>query len=218
MTCTFYWLILPCYSPSITDGHVSMWNACSGSYLGRFNPVSNWMKNIPFILILQMRKVEEFTKVTWLVMVEPSFKPVSSWFLKALLKTEGYPCSAGAVAGRHLLHLFQQHTHEESPLQLTSIQAIELRPVWLSEVKVAQSSPTLCDPMDCSPWNSPGQNTGVRSLPLHQGIFPTQGLLRQVHILNMYGVYLFLYVRSCVCEHLLFCALKQCLQKEADLV
>ena len=26
-----------------------------------------------------------------------------------------------------------------------------------------------------SPWNSPGQNTGVRSLPLHQGIFPTQG-------------------------------------------
>ena len=28
-----------------------------------------------------------------------------------------------------------------------------------------------------SPWNSPGQNTGVGSLSLHQGIFPTQGLL-----------------------------------------
>ena len=27
-----------------------------------------------------------------------------------------------------------------------------------------------------SPWNSPGQNTGVRSLPLLEGIFPTQGL------------------------------------------
>ena len=26
-----------------------------------------------------------------------------------------------------------------------------------------------------SPWNSPGQNTGVGSLPLMQGIFPTQG-------------------------------------------
>ena len=25
-----------------------------------------------------------------------------------------------------------------------------------------------------SPWNSPGQNTGVGSLSLHQGIFPTQ--------------------------------------------
>ena len=43
------------------------------------------------------------------------------------------------------------------------------------EVKVALLSPTLCDPMDCSPWNSPGQNTGMGSLSLLQGIFPTQG-------------------------------------------
>ena len=28
----------------------------------------------------------------------------------------------------------------------------------------------------CGPWNSPGQNTGVGSLSLLQGIFPTQGL------------------------------------------
>ena len=28
----------------------------------------------------------------------------------------------------------------------------------------------------CSPWNSPGQNTGVSSLSLLQGIFPTQEL------------------------------------------
>ena len=34
--------------------------------------------------------------------------------------------------------------------------------------------PTLCDPTD-SPWDSPGQNTGVGSLSLLQGIFPTQG-------------------------------------------
>ena len=27
-----------------------------------------------------------------------------------------------------------------------------------------------------SPWSSPGQNTGVGSLSLPQGIFPTQGL------------------------------------------
>ena len=26
-----------------------------------------------------------------------------------------------------------------------------------------------------SPWNSPGQNTGVGSLSLLQGVFPTQG-------------------------------------------
>ena len=47
------------------------------------------------------------------------------------------------------------------------------------KVKVAQSCPTLCDPMDynpCSPWDSPGQNTGVGSLSLLQRIFSTQGL------------------------------------------
>ena len=43
------------------------------------------------------------------------------------------------------------------------------------KVKVTQSCPTLCDPMDYSPWNSPCQNTGVGSLSLLQGIFPTQG-------------------------------------------
>ena len=43
------------------------------------------------------------------------------------------------------------------------------------EVKVSQSCPTLCDPL-YSPWNSPGQNTGVGSLSLCQGIFPIQGL------------------------------------------
>ena len=33
-----------------------------------------------------------------------------------------------------------------------------------------------CNPVDLySPWNSPGQNTGVGSLSLLQGIFPTQG-------------------------------------------
>ena len=42
-------------------------------------------------------------------------------------------------------------------------------------IKVAQLCLTLCDPMDCTPWNSPGQNTGVGSLSLLQGIFPTQG-------------------------------------------
>ena len=44
------------------------------------------------------------------------------------------------------------------------------------KVKVSQSCPTLCDPMDYnSPWNSLGQNTGVGSLSLLQGFFPSQG-------------------------------------------
>ena len=44
------------------------------------------------------------------------------------------------------------------------------------KVKITQLCPTLYDPMGYSPWNSPGQNTGVGSLSLLQGIFPTQGL------------------------------------------
>ena len=42
------------------------------------------------------------------------------------------------------------------------------------KVKVAQSSPTFCNPMDCA-WNSLGQNNGVGSVSLLQ-IFPTQGM------------------------------------------
>ena len=42
------------------------------------------------------------------------------------------------------------------------------------KVKAVQSCLTLCEPMDGSPWNSPGQNTGVGSLPLFQCIFPIQ--------------------------------------------
>ena len=45
----------------------------------------------------------------------------------------------------------------------------------VSEEEVAQSVPTLCDPMGCT-WNYLVQNTRVGSLSLLQGIFPTQGL------------------------------------------
>ena len=45
------------------------------------------------------------------------------------------------------------------------------------KVKVAQSCPTLCDPMNSySPWNSPGQNTGVGSHSLLQGHLPNPGI------------------------------------------
>ena len=43
------------------------------------------------------------------------------------------------------------------------------------KVKVTQSCLTLCGLMVYSPWNSPGQNTGVGSLFLLQGSFLTQG-------------------------------------------
>ena len=42
------------------------------------------------------------------------------------------------------------------------------------KVLVAQSCPTLCNPVD--PWSSPGKNTGVGCHSLLQRIFPTQEL------------------------------------------
>ena len=45
------------------------------------------------------------------------------------------------------------------------------------KVKLSQSCLTICNPMDLySPWNSPGQNTGVGSRSLLQGICLIQEL------------------------------------------
>ena len=62
-------------------------------------------------------------------------------------------------------------------LELLSTKIICILSYQPMKVKVTQSCPTLCDPMDWlySPWNSPGQNTGVGSLSLLQEIFPSQG-------------------------------------------
>ena len=45
------------------------------------------------------------------------------------------------------------------------------------KVKIPRVCMTLCHPMDCSPWNSPGQS-GVGSLSLLQEIFPTQHIVK----------------------------------------
>ena len=55
-----------------------------------------------------------------------------------------------------------------------------LRAVLLPQREENESRSVVSDPLRphgvYSPWNSPGQNTGVSSLSLLQGIFPTQGL------------------------------------------
>ena len=62
--------------------------------------------------------------------------------------------------------------------QLLTLQYREEKSVsqCLGPLKVPQSCQTLCNHLGLnSPWNSPGQSTGVGSLSLLQGIFPTQG-------------------------------------------
>ena len=62
-------------------------------------------------------------------------------------------------------------TNPSSALQISAVLCL-----------VAQSCPTLCDPMDCSlpgfsvHGDSPGKNTGVSCHALLQGDLPTQGL------------------------------------------
>ena len=57
----------------------------------------------------------------------------------------------------------------ESNLKNNSLCTLKMK------VKVSQLSDSLRPHRLYSPWNSPGQNTGVGSLSLLQGIFPNQG-------------------------------------------
>ena len=49
-----------------------------------------------------------------------------------------------------------------SPLTVTEIGRVP----YIQKVKVAQSYPTLCDTVDYSPWNFPGQNTNQSGYPV----------------------------------------------------
>ena len=60
-------------------------------------------------------------------------------------------------------------------LFLLSLRCLQLVLRTVESEKVTQSCPTVHDPMDYSPWTSPGQNPGVGSLSLLQALFPAQG-------------------------------------------
>ena len=58
-----------------------------------------------------------------------------------------------------------------------------------------------------SPWNSPGQNTGVGTVSLLQGIFPTQGL--NSRLLHFQGIlYQLSYQGRAVCKTQIDCLLE----------
>ena len=73
-----------------------------------------------------------------------------------------------------LIHFGKYYSGIKGPVCEARI-AIIAAFVQFGIAKFAQPCLTLCDSMDYSPWNSPGQNTGVGNLSLLQGIFPTQG-------------------------------------------
>ena len=57
---------------------------------------------------------------------------------------------------------------------LSEVSQTEKKKYWMPSLLCRGLKRTLCNAMDC-PWNSPGQNTGVGSHFLLQGIFLTQG-------------------------------------------
>ena len=62
---------------------------------------------------------------------------------------------------------------------------------WL---KVAKPSLTLWDPVGYSPWNSPGQNTGVVAFPFSRGSFQPRGRTHQLsQKRSKVSTYLFLF-------------------------
>ena len=98
----------------------------------------------------------------------PDSWPIHCWHGDNVTRSRSWPLTGTSAQADTVLRrgpctrrLQQFLDYCENPLELAC------------EVKVAQLCPTLCDPMDC--WNSPGQNTGVGSRSLLQGIFSTQG-------------------------------------------
>ena len=112
----------------------------------------------------------------------PGILQASHSLLQGIFPTQG--SKLGLLHCRQILYCL---SHQGSPILFHTV---ALYPKWepcqnflikwakdsLVKVKVTQLCPTLCNPIDCSPWNSPGQNTGVGSCSLLQRIFPTQGL------------------------------------------
>ena len=89
--------------------------------------------------------------------------------LRTLLKVQSL---VGQHVRSHMLHSVAKI--QKKPFLQYSLYVFSLLPfVWKWKSKPLSRVQLFVTPY--SPWNSPGQNTGVGSLSLSQGIFPTQG-------------------------------------------
>ena len=102
--------------------------------------------------------------------------------LKISLRTTGLILNGDFVQIlRELLHLLKHESWSCCCMDLvlllngTSFEGYACSVSITMKVKIAQSCSTLQPLGLYSPWNSPGQKTGVGSLSLLQGILPTQG-------------------------------------------
>ena len=115
---------------------------------------------------------------TWLEIQpqqEENLQALVHWHLWYLL-TKTHVHGLFHIPGRHI-----------SSLELTADDGVQTPGKWSESESHSVMSHSLQPHELYSPWNSPGQNTGVGSLSLLQGIFPTQrsnpGLLHYKQIL-----------------------------------
>ena len=115
------------------------------------------------------------------------FHTVSEWATSRILLSLDSPFLSGSLWAGLALQGGESTIHSNNaiwrvtqmPPAITLLLDCEVSrmPLFL----VAQSCPTLCDPMDCSlpgssvHWDSPSKNTGVGGHALLWEIFPTQG-------------------------------------------
>ena len=60
-------------------------------------------------------------------------------------------------------------------LILVKVLSLIKKKIIVTKVKVVQSCPTLCDPMDYSPWILQARILEWVAFPFSRGLFPTQG-------------------------------------------
>ena len=100
--------------------------------------------------------------------------PPSGWLARASFS----PLTAQGWANPPKINIpendpfFQHWTMAGGYVSASSKEELDL--VYLLLYFLSEKCPALCDPMDSMVQNSPGQNIGVGSLFLLQGIFPTQ--------------------------------------------
>ena len=88
-------------------------------------------------------------------------------------KTENNNCLTGGFIGTLWSDLCGQLPEQRVPVPTCLQQPATILPFGTSEIHSVVSH-SLRPYGLYSPWNSPGQNTGVGSLSLLQGVFPTQ--------------------------------------------
>ena len=117
--------------------------------------------------------------VLWLV-AQPCLTLSTPWTV-----TLQVPLSMGILQARILEWIAMPYSRESyRPGDWSQVSCVAGRffTIWATREREREkkSSSVMSDSLHpdglYSPWNSPGQNTGVGSLSLLQGIFPTQGL------------------------------------------